>query len=179
MLTKIGASVSFYFQQLTMQQKHILWKDYHHQLYQIYHAVIAITLMPFALLFLEWDSGNKSSASMQSPLFLLVAQVLWVVGFVSWYVWKGSKVQYQFSDEMTILSKMKEFKQKNVWKFLLLTLGGLLAAFAMWIQPSFVFVIAYFLILVQYSFLRPSEDKFVRDMRLTKHERKQLHAENA
>ena len=62
---------------------------------------------------------------------------------------------------------MIEFRRKIFKKYGLLALGGFVAAGAMWVQASFIFVMAYFAVLVQYSFLRPSEDKFVRDMRLT------------
>ncbi|MEO9482157.1 MAG: hypothetical protein ABJG47_01870 [Ekhidna sp.] len=154
------------------------WKDYHHQLYQIYHGIIAITLIPFALLFLEWDSTtDKEVHSMTSVFFILFAQLVWVVGYACWYVWKGEKVRYQLKDEMNVGEKMREFKKRNLMKYGILACGGLISVGAMWIQASFIFVIAYFVVLVQYSFLRPSEDKFVRDMRLTKQERKALHDE--
>ncbi len=161
-----------------MEVKPAEWKNYHHQIYQIYHGIIAVTLIPFALLFLEWDSGaTKGEGLLEGFLFILFAQIIWVVAFMSWYAWKGSKVQYKLEEEMTVAQKMQEFKKRNLIKYGVLALGGLIAAGAMWIQPFFIFVIAYFAVLVQYSFLRPSEDKFVRDMRLTKEERMSLHDE--
>ncbi len=84
-------------------------------------------------------------------------------------------MQYEISDNMVLEEKLKEFKKINFRKYLLLALAGCLAALAMWLQPSFIFVIAYLGVLVQYSFLRPSEDKIVRDMRLTKEDRKRMH----
>ncbi len=161
-----------------MGEKSINWKDYHHQIYQIYHGIIALTLVPFALLFLEWDSGfNKEEASMASPLFIALAQLIWVIGYGSWYAWKGRKVQYKVVEGMSLNEKMLDFKRKNLIKYGILAVVGMLAAGAMWVQPSFIFVISYFAVLVQYSFLRPSEDKFVRDMRVTKTEREMLHGE--
>lgn len=161
-----------------MGVKSIKWKDYHHQIYQIYHGIIAITLIPFALLFLEWDSSlDKDEASMTNPLFIVITQLIWIVGYGCWYVWKGRGVQYNLTEDMNLEEKMLEFKRKNLKKYLILAIGGILTAGAMWVQPSFLFVITYFAVLVQYSFLRPSEDKFVRDMRVTKMERKMLHGE--
>lgn len=153
------------------------WKDYHHQIYQLYHGIIAITLVPFALLFLEWDSGGKEANGLDGLVFILFTQLIWLVGFACWYAWKGERVQYQVDDKMSVKEKMIEFKRRNLMKYCILAIGGFIAAGAMWIQPSFIFVIGYFVVLVQYSFLRPSEDKFVRDMRLTKEERKSLHDE--
>ncbi|MEQ9008483.1 MAG: hypothetical protein RLP12_11400, partial [Ekhidna sp.] len=149
----------------------------HHQIYQIYHGMIALTLVPFALLFLEWDSSlEKVEVDYSSVLFILAAQLFWVIGFACWYVWKGERVLYVFEEEMSLHEKLKEFKRKNIYKYLILAAAGFIAAFAMWVQPSFLFVIAYFAVLVQYSFLRPSEDKLVRDMRLSKEERNELHS---
>lgn len=159
-----------------MEKGEIIWKDFHHQIYQIYHGLIALTLVPFALLFLEWDSGTKKVAlSMGDPIVLLILQLVWITVYVSWYVWKGKKVSYERAEGMTLDQKLREFKVKSVYKYLLLALGGVVAAFGMWLMPSFVFVLAYFGVLVQYSFLRPSEDKIIRDMQLSKEDRDRLH----
>lgn len=152
------------------------WKNYHHQIYQIYHGTIALTLVPFGLFFLEWDTGfEKTAVSYSSPFFILIAQLMWVIGYASWYVWKGEKVEYTIDDEMDVSEKLKEFKRKNLYKYLILAVAGLISVLAMWIQPSFIFVVAYFGVLIQYSFLRPSEDKIVRDMGLSKADRDMLH----
>lgn len=159
-----------------MKNQDFNWKDYHHQIYQIYHGMIALTLVPFALLFIEWDSGSaQEGISYGSPIFILTVFLLGPIGFACWYVWKGERMQYEISDNMVLEEKLKEFKKINFRKYLLLALAGCLAALAMWLQPSFIFVIAYLGVLVQYSFLRPSEDKIVRDMRLTKEDRKRMH----
>ncbi|WP_420317980.1 hypothetical protein [Ekhidna sp.] len=159
-----------------MKKEGFIWKDYHHQIYQVYHGLIAVTLVPFALLFLQWNSEiDNVQANPKSWIFIITLQLLWVIGYLSWYVWKGSKVQYDSEEGMDVQEKLKEFRKKNVSKYLLLTIIGMIASFAMWIQPSFIFVIAYLSTLIQFSFLRPSEDKIVRDMRLTKSDREWLH----
>ena len=161
-----------------MSRKEFDWKNYHHGIYQFYHGFIALSLVPFALLFLSWDSGdNKAEVDYESFVFLATAQLLWLVSFLSWYVWKGKKVQYEITEDYELLEKLKEFKTKNLYKFMILTLAGVLSVLSMWIQPSFIFVLAYFAILIQFSFLRPSEDKIVRDMRLTKADRSSLHGQ--
>lgn len=159
-----------------MKNQNFNWKDYHHQIYQIYHGMIALTLVPFALLFLEWDSGSAQvEVSYSSTFFILTSQLLWPIGFACWYVWKGEGVQRKTSNDVVLEEKLKEFKKINLYKYLLLAFAGCLAALAMWLQPSFIFVIAYLGVLVQYSFLRPSEDKIVRDMQLTKDDRRKMH----
>ena len=86
-----------------MESKRLNWKDYHHQIYQIYHGIIAVTLVPFALLFLEWDSGaEKSEDQLEGILFFLFAQLVWFVVYLSWYAWRGKNTQYVLSDEMDL-----------------------------------------------------------------------------
>lgn len=159
-----------------MEKEKINWKDYHHQIYQIYHGMIALTLVPFALLFLEWDSGMAQKEIDYSGFkFIIILQLIWPIGFACWYVWKGEKMQYATVEEASLDEKLREFKKINLYKYLMLALAGCLAAFAMWLQPSFIFVITYLAVLIQYSFLRPSEDKIVRDMQLTKDDRRKMH----
>ncbi|MEP0985514.1 hypothetical protein [Ekhidna sp.] len=159
-----------------MATKTLNWKNYHHQIYQLYHGTIALNLVPFCLFFLEWDTGfEKTIVSYSSPFFILIAQLIWVIGYASWYVWKGEKVSYVINDKMTADEKLNEFKKKNLYKYFILAGAGLISVLAMWIQPSFLFVLAYFGVLIQYSFLRPSEDKIVRDMGLSKADRQKLH----
>ncbi len=160
-----------------MGEKQLNWKDYHHRIYQLYHGIVALTLVPFALLFLEWDSGSeKLSFSITNPVTILISQLLWIIIYASWYIWKGEKVKYQIVENMTLKEKLEEYRKRNLIKYLILAFAGLIAAFAMWLEASYFFVIAYFGVLVQYSFLRPSEDKVVRDMQLTKEERISLHS---
>jgi hypothetical protein len=158
-----------------MDKGNFNWKDYHHQIYQIYHGTIALTLVPFALFFLEWDSG-KVKDEYQGSGFNVVSMVFlfaWV--WSMWYAAKGKLLTYQISDQAELTEKLSEFKRKNVYQYLILLIAGLISAGAMWLQPSFIFVVAYLGVLVRYSFIRPSEDKIVRDMRLTKEERRKLH----
>ncbi|WP_370089866.1 hypothetical protein [Ekhidna sp.] len=157
-----------------MENETINWKDFHHQIYQIYHGIIALTLVPFALLFLEWDTSSIDER-MDNLLFILSILLVCLVAYASWYVWRGAKVQYRLGEKMELIDKLREFKRVNTKKYLILGVAGITMAGAMWLAPSFILVIAYFSILVQYSFLRPSEDKFVRDMRLTKADRQKLH----
>ena len=79
--------------------------------------------------------------------------------------------------DFQLREKLIFFRKIEVRKYLELELSCILGLAGLWLTAHYLFVIIYFAVLAQFSFLRPSEDRFVRNMRLTKAERKQLHEE--
>jgi hypothetical protein len=154
-----------------MAMKFKTWTDFHHQINQIYHLFIAISLIPFSIVFLEIDSSRSFSIESGAVTYLIIFSVLALSGYISWYAWKGDRTKYQLIENMSIREKLEEFKRKNILRYVFLMIAGLLSLSGLWIVSSYLFVIAYFAILVQYSFLRPSMDRVTRDVRLTKEER--------
>ncbi|MFK7952911.1 MAG: hypothetical protein AB8B73_08690 [Ekhidna sp.] len=147
------------------------WNDFHHQINQIYHLCIAVSLIPFALLFLEIDSSKSFSIDNGALTVILLVLVNSVIGFLSWYAWKGKITQYIVNEEMPLRDKLKEYMERNTWRFGFLLMASLISLAGLWIISSYLFVLSYFAVLVQYSLMRPSQDKVTRDVRLTKKDR--------
>ena len=147
------------------------WNDFHHQINQIYHLCIAVSLIPFALLFLEIDSSQSFSIENGWVTVVLLLLVNGVVGFLSWYAWKGGKARYRVDEEMLLREKLKEYRIRNTWRFGFLLIASMISLAGLWIISSYLFVLSYFAVLVQYSLMRPSQDRVTRDVRLTKKER--------
>ena len=159
-----------------MKLKFSNWTDFHHQIYRIYHGIIALTLIPFFLLFLELEVAIVDEPRV--AVFLVYVILLAFVpacGYLSWLVWKGSVFQYR--ESLTLRSKLEEFRRVEVRKYLLLELVCVIGLVGLWLTSHYLFILVYFAVLVQFSFLRPSEDRLVRSMQLTKEERKELHSE--
>ncbi len=153
------------------------WDDYHHQIYRIYHGIIGLSLAPFFLLFLELEVAEISESRVSGTwvlffLFLLIP----LCTYLSWFVWKSNFLKYQAFDQLR--EKLIEFRNVEIKKYLILEGVCILALVGLWSTAHYFFILAYFAVLVQFSFLRPSEDRIIRVMRLTKEERKLLHAEN-
>lgn len=157
-----------------MAKRFNTWNDFHHQINQIYHLFIAISLIPFSIVFLEIDSSKSFSIENGATSYFIILSVLLLSGYTSWYAWKGDRTKYQLIDNMTIREKLKEYRTKNILKYVFLLIAGVLSLAGLWIISSYLFVIAYFAVLAQYSFLRPSMDRVIRDVRLTKDEREML-----
>lgn len=153
------------------------WEDYHHQIYRIYHGIIALSLVPFFLVFLELEVASIKEPRVSSLwIYLILFVLIPICIFLMWRVWKVEKSESENTD-FQLREKLIFFRKIEVRKYLELELACILGLVGLWLTAHYLFVIIYFAVLAQFSFLRPSEDRFVRNMRLTKAERKQLHEE--
>ena len=160
-----------------MKMKFKNWEDYHHQIYRIYHGIIALSLVPFFLVFLELEVASIKEPRVSSLwIYLILFVLIPICIFLMWRVWKVEKSESENTD-FQLREKLILFRKIEVRKYLELELACILGLVGLWLTAHYLFVIIYFAVLAQFSFLRPSEDRFVRNMRLTKAERKQLHEE--
>ena len=160
-----------------MKMKFKNWEDYHHQIYRIYHGIIALSLVPFFLVFLELEVASIKEPRVSSLwIYLILFVLIPICIFLMWRVWKVEKSESENTD-FQLREKLIFFRKIEVRKYLELELACILGLVGLWLTAHYLFVIIYFAVLAQFSFLRPSEDRFVRNMRLTKAERKQLHEE--
>lgn len=149
------------------------WSDYHHQIYRIYHAIIALSLVPFFMLFLELEVAQiKQPRVSVSWVGVVLALLIPICVYLTWIVWKGASFRYGKMDSLK--DKLVEFRRVEVTKYLVLEGVCFLGVLGLWLTAHYVFIIIYFAVLVQFSFSRPSEDRIVRAMKLTKAERELL-----
>lgn len=150
------------------------WEDYHHQIYRIYHGIIALSLVPFFLLFLELEVAEITVQRVPQLWVMIILLLLMpICGYLSWIVWEGNNFQYNEVKELR--EKLVEFRRIEIKKFLTLEVVCFLGLLGLWLTAHYLFIIIYFAVLVQFSFLRPSEDRVIRNMKLTKQERESLH----
>ncbi|MEM7298220.1 MAG: hypothetical protein AAF391_08145 [Bacteroidota bacterium] len=155
------------------------WSDYHHQIYRIYHGIIALSLVPFFLVFLELEVTSIKEPRVSEWVSLAVLLILVPLsGWLSWDVWKGKRFEYLQGENDSLKEKLILFRKVEVKRFLQLEAACVLGLLGLWLTSHYLFVIVYFAVLAQFSFLRPSEDRLIRNMKLTKDERKRLHEES-
>ena len=161
-----------------MQLKFRNWSDYHHQIYRIYHGIIAISLVPFFLVFLELEVTSIKQPRVENFLiwFILLTGIPFCF-YLSWSVWKGDQFKYELDRKLSIKEKLISFRTLEIKKYVWLEIACAISLLGLWLTAHYLFVISYFAILAQFSFLRPSEDRLVKSMRLSKEERKRMHEE--
>ncbi|MEM0939587.1 MAG: hypothetical protein AAF600_05515 [Bacteroidota bacterium] len=155
------------------------WSDYHHQIYRIYHGIIAFSLIPFFLVFLELEVADiKKERVSTAWIYVVLVILIPTCVLLMWSVWKGKGCSYRNLEDGQLKDKLIEFRRVEIKKYLISELTCILGLLGLWLTAHYLFVIIYFAVLAQFSFLRPSEDRLVRNMRLTKEERKRLHQGN-
>ena len=152
------------------------WPDYHHRINLIYHAVIALSLVPFAIVFMDIDTGIDNESKISDSLeWVIVLSCAVATGMTSILVWKGAKERMsQIDTDPTIKERLITYLKFQVKRYLWLELGAVLSLIGLWLTANHILVITYLLVLVQFSFLRPSQDKVIRDLGFTKEERNAL-----
>ena len=160
-----------------MQLRFQNWTDYHHQIYRIYHGIIALSLVPFFLLFLELEVASIAEPRVSGfwRVVLLVILIP-ICGYWSWMVWKSPRFSYREVPDLK--DKLIEFRRVEVMKYFVLEGVCVLGLLGLWLTSHYLFILVYFAVLVQFSFLRPSEDRLIRSLKLSRKERDRLHEES-
>ncbi len=162
-----------------MKSKLKSWRDFHHRINLVYHGIIAVSLIPFALVFLDIDSSEDAVSQLEGQTEIIVIIILLVTVATSCYrVWKNVKVQYAAIDSnLDIKKRLVPYFNIQIKRYMQLELGAIVSLVGLWLTTNYVFAVAYLLVLVQFSLLRPSQDKVIRDLQLDKADREKLRAD--
>ena len=148
------------------------WTDFHHYQNQWYHLIIAVTLVPFSLLFLEIETGKESLLEYGGIYWVVVVITSCAVLLLNWVVWK--KTQLVLDVEAGIQAKLKLYKANELKRYGWLCLAGLVAFAGLWLTNYFLLIILYFGVLVHFSIIRPTMDRFFREGQLKKDQREHV-----
>ncbi len=162
-----------------MKSKLKSWRDFHNRINLVYHAIIAVSLIPFALVFLDIDSGEDSASQLEGPTEIGVMVILLATVFMTCFrVWKNAKEKYATIDQdWNIKKRLIVYFNFQIKRYMQLEVGAIVSLVGLWLTTNYAFAIAYLLVLVQFSLLRPSQDKVIRDLKLNKAEREKLRSD--
>ena len=151
------------------------WPDYHHRINLVYHGIIATSLVPFAIVFLEVDSGKRVVSFITSLEWLFISFVIVIVGLLSLLAWKNvSRSLNQIIEKTSIKEKLEAYFKLQLRRYLLLEFGALISLVGLWLTANYIFIISYLIVLVQFSLIRPSQDKVIRDLQFDQDDRTRL-----
>lgn len=145
----------------------------------VYHAIIAVSLVPFALVFLDIDSGKDATSQIEAEYEWMVMVILIAASATMCVrVWRNAKVKLDSIDSnLSIKKRLITYFNFQIKRYFQLEAGALVSLVGLWLTAHYIFVVAYVLVLVQFSLLRPSQDKVIRDLKFSKEEREKLRGE--
>ena len=148
------------------------WTDYHHKLNLIFHAIVAITMLPFVWLFLEIDSNEQNGIIIDIAIVTLFTLVcLSLTGTA--YIYKKKQLE-GVRNKSGLRIKLEMYLWVLIVNYALLEGGALFATLAFYLTANYVFVVVYLLILFVFSLSRPNLDRTCRELYLNKEERELL-----
>jgi len=148
------------------------WTDYHHRLNLIFHAIVAVTMLPFVWLLLEIDANARKGIvddNFVVILFLLVC--LSLTGTA--YVFKKKQLEEAGKKE-SLRAKLDSYLRVLIANYALLEGAALFATLAFYLTASYVFVIVYIFVLFVFSLSRPNLERTCRELFLDKEDRELL-----
>ena len=148
------------------------WTDYHHKLNLIFHAIVAITMLPFVWLFLEIDSNEQNGIIIDIAIVTLFTLVcLSLTGTA--YIYKKKQLE-GVRNKSSLRIKLEMYLWVLIVNYSLLEGGALFATLAFYLTANYVFVVVYLFILFVFSLSRPNLDRTCRELYLNKEERELL-----
>ena len=148
------------------------WTDFHHRLNLIFHAIVAVTMLPFVWLFLEVDANGKEGVLTDSVVVVLFLMVcLSLTGTA--YMYKKKQLE-EAGKKSNLRAKLDAYLRVQVANYALLEGAALFATLAFYLTASYIFVVVYIFILFVFSLSRPNLERACRELYLDKEERELL-----
>jgi divalent metal cation (Fe/Co/Zn/Cd) transporter len=143
-------------------------EDFHNKLGIVFHASLALPLLPFVLLYLE-IKNNEFIGFLPSSLTTIILSygVSLVSGLLVLHgIRTVKKVAVEARKEMSLKDKLQHYYPGSRTFFLLVGLACSLLAVTLWLTTSGVIIVSYVIILFVMSLKRPTLKRYVKDLQL-------------
>ncbi len=145
-------------------------EDFERRISLIFHGTIALTLLPFVFLYLEFT--HDGLVALYEGYFFVEAGVLAGVGIlmlVAFRQYRRHLGEMEVSESLD--KKFEQLFQVYLGFYLRMFLAGLVLVFTYWLTAAAGMVIGYVVLLFLLSLHRPTRDRFSRDLPVTGAER--------
>lgn len=145
-------------------------EDFERRVSLIFHGSIALTLLPFVFLYLEFTHDGLQAV--YEDYYLVEGGVLIAIGLIMITAFRSYR---RHLGEMTVSMELdKKFEQLfriYMGFYLRMFLAGLALVFSYWLTAAGGMVIGYVILLFLLSLHRPTRQRFARDLPVNKGER--------
>ncbi|MFY0654866.1 MAG: efflux RND transporter permease subunit [Cyclobacteriaceae bacterium] len=147
--------------------------EYFNKLHLVFNALIAVTLIPFVLLFLDIEKNGSTAGILNSEIAIVVSVSLFVFFCAILY-----STNRKFKRRILKVDKSAELRTKlehhysvSLKKYIGLTLCCIIMVLGLFLTRYFVFSIGYVFSLIVLSIGRPAMTNLTREILLSKAEK--------
>ncbi len=145
---------------------HANMTNYLQRLNNYFHGIIAIPLLAFSVLYLEFDNGQlhppfgDRTYYLESGILFFIS-IIWIL-----YLFRKIKQSIGDIDGTNLLEKLQAYSKILIRFYLLVTLPGALAVLLMYFTGELSFSLIYLIELFLLSVKRPHVLGIVKDLKL-------------
>ena len=161
-----------------MPQEYNNWEQFYHRFNTIFHGIIALSLLPFAFVFLETQRAFPDAALVKAELILPMEIIIAIISMGSaFYAWRYQKhIQESIAVDLSIKQRLVVYLKHKLIQYGILELASLAALVGLYLTKEQFFSGIYVVVLFVFSLGRPTYDLVVKELRFTKEEEVKLKA---
>lgn len=147
--------------------------EYQSKLGLVFHGALALPLLPFALLFLEIKNRAFTGALEPSNLSAIINYAVPLIsGLMVAQGFNSLKLKIRSVDDSdTLKAKLTAYYKAAVPLYILVSIGCLLLAVALWLTTGGILIVAFIIILFVMSLNRPTPARYAKILKLNKEEK--------
>lgn len=139
---------------------------------QLFHVVLAISLLPFGIIWLAKKRGFQLEMPSDIIQYAGYAVLGLVIFFLLYRSFRDYKESYKtYSKDWTLREKLDFFYRINYKKYLYLGIATVIAVVGYLVDKSYFFIIIYVFLLFSMSVGRPAERKIEKELAMSKEEK--------
>ncbi|MFY0606194.1 MAG: hypothetical protein JXR10_05735 [Cyclobacteriaceae bacterium] len=152
------------------------WEQFYHRFNTIFHGIIALSLLPFAFVFLETQRDYPDGPLVEAEWILPMEILLGLISLgAAFYAWRFQKnLQSAVSNDLTIKERLGGYLKLKLRQYAILEVASLSALIGLFLTKEQFFSGVYVVVLFVFSIGRPTYDLVVRELRFSKEEEAKL-----
>lgn len=151
-------------------------EQYYNRLHLYFNGLIAVTLFPFAMVYLELDRGTAEARVLGETVSMILSFAVPVLaGVLMIYAFKAYRKSIAGAPELlTLRAKLDLYYQSALQKYLVLGAAALITIICFYGTQASIFIVVYVFVLIAFSLGRPTIKMIGEDCKLSKEEMKIL-----
>ncbi len=151
-------------------------EQYYNRLHLYFNGLIAVTLFPFAIVYLELDRGTAGARVFNETLSMILSYTMPVAaGALMIFAFKTYRKKIASAPDLpTLRAKLDLYYQSALQKYLVLSVAALITILCFYGTQASIFIVVYVFVLIAFSLGRPTIKMIGEDCKLDKGEMKIL-----